>query len=66
MGRGEFPQTFKLTRAATLDLYRRKMLVSATGVNWVYEIGNTRPDESFVVTNLAPDVEIVPEKGRAQ
>lgn len=66
VGRGEFPQTFKLSRPVTLDLYRRKMLVSATGVDWVYEIGNTRPDEGFVVTNLAPDVEIVPEKGRAQ
>jgi hypothetical protein len=65
VGRGEFPQAFKLTRSATLDLYRRKMLVSATGVFWVYEISNTRPDESFVVTNIQPDFEIVLEKRRA-
>ena len=65
VGRGEFPQTFKLTRSALLDLYRRKMLVSATGVNWVYEISNTRPDESFVVTNLQVEYEFVLEKARA-
>ncbi len=65
VGRGVFPQTFKLTREATLDLYRRKMLVSATGIGWVYEISNTRPDEGFVVTNIQPEFEIVLEKRRA-
>lgn len=62
---GEFPETFKRKRYALLSLYRRKMLVSATGTNWTYEIGNSRPDEGFVVTNIQPSFEPLSEKRRA-
>jgi len=65
VGVGEFPQTLQVAKTATLDLYRRKILVSRTGINFVYEISNTRPDEGFVVTNVTPEAEMIPVKRRA-
>jgi hypothetical protein len=49
---GKFPQTYRRERTATLNLWDRKIPISATGAFWTYEIANSRPDETFVVTNL--------------
>lgn len=59
---GEFPQAFQRERFATLNLFRRKIPVKLTGVDWLYEISNTRPDEGFVLTNFEVEAKILPAR----
>lgn len=59
---GEFPQEFTRERYSTLDKYRRKITVKMVGVDWLYEIANSRPDESFVLTNFEVRAKILPQR----
>jgi len=56
IGAGDFPASFDRKRTASLNQYRRQVLVSLTGVFFVYEIMNSRPDEIFAVTNIEREV----------
>lgn len=57
---GDFPQSYRREKTATLNLFRRKIAVSAVGVFWTYEIANSRPDEMFCVTNIEVESEEYP------
>ena len=59
---GEFPEAFDHTKTATLSQYRKQVLCSLTGVFFLYEVSNPRPDEPWVLTSLMREMK--PVKGR--
>lgn len=65
IGAGEFPDDFRRFRTANLDRYRRKMTASLTAVYFMYEFSNSKPDQSFLVTDFDREVAMVPGRRRA-
>jgi hypothetical protein len=65
VGAGDFPQTFQRTRTAKLSKYRSGFLVNLTKRFFMYEFANSKPDETFLVTNFQREVEIVAAKRTA-
>jgi len=55
----EWPTTATVTRTAELDQYREKLLVAAVGRFFTYEIANSRPDETILVTYIETDEDLL-------
>jgi len=65
IGSGEFPTAVDRVRTASVTQYRRRVLVNLTAVFFYYEVMNSRPDESWVLTNIDREIEPVLSRRRA-
>jgi hypothetical protein len=62
VGGGDFPHSFSRTRTAKLSKWRSGFLVNLTKRFFTYEFANSKPDETFLVTNFQREVEVVAAK----
>jgi hypothetical protein len=65
VGAGDFPTGFSRTRTAKLSRWRSGFLVNLTKRFFTYEFANSKPDETFLVTNFQREVELVAAKRAA-
>jgi hypothetical protein len=65
IGGGDFPSSFSRSRTAKLSKWRSGFLVNMTKRFFVYEFANSKPDETFLVTNFQREVELVQAKRAA-
>jgi hypothetical protein len=55
----EWPAAATVTRTAQLDQYREKLLIAAVGRFFTYEIANSRPDETILVSYIETEEDLM-------